>query len=183
MPDNAQVLFHIFHVFLQGQKVSFSTPLNTHGNSKLTPAISSPSLPPPSSSSQGGPSSETADAAVVGGSGTRQKDGMKEQPLSVGESVGDSSRGSETRELYSSSSQHLQQVLEKQLNQQKQAAITGLGMHTVLCRSLDGLPDHSNWGLTNQRREGLQHQTNTLLSLVNSKLNIGGHCQVTCKAR
>ena len=96
----------------------------------MTPVISSSSLPPPSSS-QGGPSSE-ATGAGVGGSGGRQEDGVKEQPLSVGKSAGDSNGGSETRELHSNSSQHLQQLLEKQLNQQKQAAMTGLGMHSIL---------------------------------------------------
>ena len=54
---------------------------------------------------------------------------------------------------------------------------------TALCRLLDSMPDHSNWGLTNQGREESHDHTNTLLSLVNSKSNIGSHCQVTCKAQ
>ena len=37
--------------------------------------------------------------------------------------------------------------------------------------------------MTNQRREESRDHTNTLLSLVDSKSNVGGHCQVTCKAQ
>ena len=44
---------------------------------------------------------------------------------------------------------------------------------TALCKSLDSVPGHSNWGLTNQRREESRAHTNTLLSLVNSKSNVG----------
>ena len=51
------------------------------------------------------------------------------------------------------------------------------------CWSLDSMPGHSNWGLTNQRREESRDHTNALFSLVNSKSNVGGHCQVTCKAQ
>ena len=91
----------------------------------MTPSISTSSVPP-SISSQSGPSSEAAVSGVEG-SGGRQDDAVKEQPLSVGESAGDSNGGSETRELHSISGHHLQQLLEKQLNQQKQAAMTGLG--------------------------------------------------------
>ena len=54
---------------------------------------------------------------------------------------------------------------------------------TMLCRLLDSLPDRSNWGLTNQRREELHCHTNTHLSLVSSKLNVCDHCLATYKAR
>ena len=89
----------------------------------MTPSINTSSLPP-SISSQSGPSSEAA-IPGVGDSGYRLEDGVKEQLLSVGKSPGDSSGGSEIREPHSSN--HLQLLLEKQLNQQKQAAMTGLG--------------------------------------------------------
>ena len=103
--------------------------MNTHGGhpegkSKVTPSISTSSLPPSIISSQSGPSSEAA-VPCVGDSGYKLEDGVKEQLLSVGKSPGDSSGGSETREPHSSN--HLQLLLEKQLNQQKQAAMTGLG--------------------------------------------------------
>ena len=90
----------------------------------MTPSISTSSVPPSIISSQSGPSSEAA-VTGVGNSGYRLEDGVKEQSLSVGKSAGDSSGGSETREPYSNN--HLQLLLEKQLNQQKQAAMTGLG--------------------------------------------------------
>lgn len=89
----------------------------------MTPSISTSSVPP-SISSQSGPSSEAA-VPGMGDSGYRLEDGVKEQLLSVGKSPGDSSGGSETREPHSS--KHVQMLLEKQLNQQKQAAMTGLG--------------------------------------------------------
>ncbi len=104
--------------------------MNTHsssssghpeGDSKVTPSISASSVPP-SVSSRSGPTSE----AAVSGVGDRRGNGVKEQPLSAGKSAGDSGGGSETGEPHSS--HHLQQLLEKQLNQQKQAAMTGLGI-------------------------------------------------------
>lgn len=96
----------------------------------MTPLISTPSVLP-SVSSQSGPSSEAA-VSGMGDGGDRREDGVKEQPLSVEKSAGDSCGGSETRELHSSSGKHLHQLLEKQLNQQKQVAMTGLGTGTTL---------------------------------------------------
>ena len=102
--------------------MSFNTPVASHGSSssrhhvgssKLTPTINA-SSPPRSKSS---PSVDSASSKGLEGR-------IKEETSSVGEIVGDSSRGSETGELQSD---YLQQLLEKQLTQQKQAAMTGLG--------------------------------------------------------
>ena len=60
-----------------------------------------------------------------------------------------------------------------------------LHVATALCRWLNSLHDHHancdsfKLGIDQSEKRRIIRYTNTLLSSVNSKLNIGGHCQVS----